>query len=581
MAHESQHHRHQAFTYTNFSSANDFVTHSFPPSHEQELYSLPAAPGMEFLGIPPKPDHNIDDDHTWRVSFPMTGTSSFAAASGYLQTPEVMATTAPLNPWKPPNRMLRDVGDSSARFLFPSNGQPSSGLSLSLNQAEPSNSGYDQPLFRHRVLSNSRDNLLEKPLEFQQQNLKSSKYLIPARQLLNEFCSLNTSSISGSSKQKASVAKRGEEGASSSSSTLNQALYGSLEPHELKARKAKLLWMLEEVDRRYRKYREQMKAVVSSFEEMAGEGAATVYLTLSSKIMSRHFRCLKDAISGQIQAIRRATGEKDDAAALGATKGETPRLKLIDQCIRQHRAFQQTGMMESHPWRPQRGLPERSVSILRAWLFEHFLSPYPSDVDKHILARQAGLSRSQVSNWFINARVRLWKPMVEEMYLEETKEQEKSQTPQEHNYYACQVETTEEQKPLTGAMLSADHSDSLSCIISNSSGRRDRTNSQAPHTAGEHFGVIDMDFASQWGSRHSSGSGSVSLTLGLQQHNGGGGVSLSFSPPVAAQQSLLFTREQMEECQPSQLPSILDGGETQNLRYRNLMGAQVMRDLAG
>ena len=25
----------------------------------------------------------------------------------------------------------------------------------------------------------------------------------------------------------------------------------------------------------------------------------------------------------------------------------------------------------------------------------------------------------QVSNWFINARVRLWKPMVEEMYKEE------------------------------------------------------------------------------------------------------------------------------------------------------------------
>jgi hypothetical protein len=24
--------------------------------------------------------------------------------------------------------------------------------------------------------------------------------------------------------------------------------------------------------------------------------------------------------------------------------------------------------------------------------------------------------RCQVSNWFINARVRLWKPMIEEMY---------------------------------------------------------------------------------------------------------------------------------------------------------------------
>lgn len=29
-----------------------------------------------------------------------------------------------------------------------------------------------------------------------------------------------------------------------------------------------------------------------------------------------------------------------------------------------------------------------------------------------------------MSNWFINARVRLWKPMVEEMYLEETKDQD-------------------------------------------------------------------------------------------------------------------------------------------------------------
>lgn len=28
---------------------------------------------------------------------------------------------------------------------------------------------------------------------------------------------------------------------------------------------------------------------------------------------------------------------------------------------------------------------------------------------------------TQVSNWFINARVRLWKPMIEEMYAEMNK----------------------------------------------------------------------------------------------------------------------------------------------------------------
>lgn len=32
------------------------------------------------------------------------------------------------------------------------------------------------------------------------------------------------------------------------------------------------------------------------------------------------------------------------------------------------------------------------------------------------------MCNGQVSNWFINARVRLWKPMVEEMYKEEAGE---------------------------------------------------------------------------------------------------------------------------------------------------------------
>ncbi|GAB2288560.1 hypothetical protein Dimus_022890 [Dionaea muscipula] len=33
-----------------------------------------------------------------------------------------------------------------------------------------------------------------------------------------------------------------------------------------------------------------------------------------------------------------------------------------------------------------------------------------------MLAQHTGLSRNQVSNWFTNARVRLWKPMVEEIH---------------------------------------------------------------------------------------------------------------------------------------------------------------------
>lgn len=136
-----------------------------------------------------------------------------------------------------------------------------------------------------------------------------------------------------------------------------------------------IFFPLFQVNRRYRQYCEQMRTVVSSFEAVAGAGAANVYSRLALKAMSRHFRCLRDGIVGQIQVTQKAMGGKD-AVALGTTKGETPRLKLLDQTLRQQKALQQMGMMECQPWRPQRGLPERSVSILRAWLFEHFLYPY-------------------------------------------------------------------------------------------------------------------------------------------------------------------------------------------------------------
>lgn len=50
--------------------------------------------------------------------------------------------------------------------------------------------------------------------------------------------------------------------------------------------------------------------------------------------------------------------------------------------------------------------------VLKQWLFDHFLNPYPTDEEKHELMRQTGLTFNQLNNWFINARVRLWKPLV-------------------------------------------------------------------------------------------------------------------------------------------------------------------------
>ncbi|KAE8666109.1 BEL1-like homeodomain protein 1 [Hibiscus syriacus] len=267
--------------------------------------------------------------------------------------------------------------------------------------------------------------------------LASSKYLKAAQELLDEVVNVNNSGIT-----KSELAKKGtsrNHNNSSKTTGESSAVVGdgsadgeaggkrntelsTAERQEIQMMKAKLISMLDEVDQRYRQYHHQMQIVIPSFEQSAGIGSAKTYTSLALKTISKQFRCLKDAILGRIQAVNKSLGEED---CLGG-KTEGSRLKFVDHHLRQQRALQQLGMIKHNAWRPQRGLPERSVSVLRAWLFEHFLHPYPKDSDKHMLAKQTGLTMSQVSNWFINARVRLWKPMVEEMYLEEIKGQEQN-----------------------------------------------------------------------------------------------------------------------------------------------------------
>ncbi|KAF4346978.1 hypothetical protein G4B88_002192, partial [Cannabis sativa] len=254
-----------------------------------------------------------------------------------------------------------------------------------------------------------------------QSMLLGSKYLKAAQELLDEVVnvgnnnnnfksrgkeekdntaidsSVNCSTVGGlGSKDKAAMKSNGER-------TPTPELGGSRNSGG-ESSSSKISAELSTVEQRYRQYHQQMNVVISSFEQAVGYGSAKSYTALALKTISKQFRCLKDAISAQIKATSKTLGEEE---CLGV-KIEGSRLRFVDHHLRQQRALQQLGMMPQHnnnAWRPQRGLPERAVSVLRAWLFEHFLHPY-------------------VSNWFINARVRLWKPMVEEMYIEETKSHE-------------------------------------------------------------------------------------------------------------------------------------------------------------
>ncbi|KAK7272166.1 hypothetical protein RJT34_28599 [Clitoria ternatea] len=290
--------------------------------------------------------------------------------------------------------------------------------------------------------------------------LKGSRFLKSAQQLLDEICcpkygkscdvlervlspevSASTSADDTVTVNGTVVAAKGSSNSGSSSSMLYNVPKENSVDHgvgssiglpsrpDYQQKKAKLLYMQEEVIRQCKQYNQQMQMVVSSFESVAGLSSATPYISLALKSVSKHFRCLKNAISEQLKLISQVLGEESSIPSTSTgNKGGTNigRLRCMDQSFQRNKSGSSRGttdLIESHHhvWRPQRGLPERAVAILKTWLFEHFLHPYPTDTDKHMLASQTGLSRNQVSNWFINARVRVWKPMVEEIHMLETK----------------------------------------------------------------------------------------------------------------------------------------------------------------
>ncbi|XP_057951944.1 BEL1-like homeodomain protein 2 isoform X2 [Malania oleifera] len=309
---------------------------------------------------------------------------------------------------------LRTIGDHSGLLFYnhssTTTNSNNQGGASNYNKSLDSSHGIHQPQSLHHQGVHHLNNSFGSSSSIGVVNvLRNSKYVKPAQELLEEFCSVGrgqfkknkyfgrSHSVNNPSLTTPNPAGgHGVGNSSSSASSKDPPPLSATDRIEHQRRKVKLLSMLDEVDRRYNHYCEQMQMVVNSFDVVMGYGAAVPYTALAQKAMSRHFRCLKDAIGAQLKHSCEMLGDKEGGGSGGGlTKGETPRLRMLEQSLRQQRAFHQMGMMEQEAWRPQRGLPERSVNILRAWLFEHFLHPYPSDADKHLLARQTGLSRNQ------------------------------------------------------------------------------------------------------------------------------------------------------------------------------------------
>ncbi|XP_039164229.1 homeobox protein ATH1 [Eucalyptus grandis] len=242
------------------------------------------------------------------------------------------------------------------------------------------------------------------------QLIAGSKYLSGIQEILAQIASYSLENLnkvsyvssglgSGTSKSQFSSDCRVDEG---------QELEVFGQRQEAEAKKAQLLTLLQVVDDRYNQCLDEIHTVISAFHA-ATELDPKIHTRFALHTISILYKNLRERISNYILAMGEDFGH--------SSTGDRAR-SFEASFIQRQWALQQLKRKDQQLWRPQRGLPEKSVSVLRAWMFQNFLHPYPKDAEKHLLALKSGLTRSQVSNWFINARVRLWKPMIEEMYSE-------------------------------------------------------------------------------------------------------------------------------------------------------------------
>lgn len=192
---------------------------------------------------------------------------------------------------------------------------------------------------------------------------------------------------------------------------------------EVETKKKHLLDLLQVVDDQYSQCLDEIHTVVAAFHAVT-ELNPDIHARFALKTISTLYKSLRERISNHILALGVYCSKE-----VARKEGKSFETSFIQKQF----ALQQLKRKDNQIWRPQRGLPERSVSVLRAWMFQNFLHPYPKDAEKHLLAVKSGLTRSQVSNWFINARVRLWKPMIEEMYAEMNR-RKNHQTDEETNH---------------------------------------------------------------------------------------------------------------------------------------------------
>lgn len=70
-------------------------------------------------------------------------------------------------------------------------------------------------------------------------------------------------------------------------------------------------------------------------------------------------------------------------------------------------------------------LPGHVAEYLKNWLMQHIKHPYPSESEKARMVADTGIEIKRLNNWFVNNRIRFWKPRFEAMQKQQEQKKRK------------------------------------------------------------------------------------------------------------------------------------------------------------
>lgn len=112
-------------------------------------------------------------------------------------------------------------------------------------------------------------------------------------------------------------------------------------------------------------------------------------------------------------------------------------------------------------------LPKSATQIMKSWLFQHIVHPYPTEDEKRQIAGQTNLTLLQVNNWFINARRRILQPMLDASNPEQgkAKKPKTQHRPVQQRFWPDSIANIQPQFPV-GTPSASSQSDSKGEITS-------------------------------------------------------------------------------------------------------------------